>query len=761
MQSRSGRTVRRLALVGAVVAFVSWPHPASAQGELTVGQSAGDGRVQATVTAARAAVEYDGLAGNWFVADVTLTGVAGLKTVAILDWRLVVGSGNELVPFPGVNAKIPDDFLTPGQTSTIELGFQITGESGSARLVYRPFLDPAPLAAWSVTVETPAASVPAAVDPLTSLPLLPLVPSIDVPALDVAGGVEAVRSFHAVYDIQRDGTILVTETIDYNFGISRRHGIFRDLALFQPIDSDRERKYPITEVTVSTDEGTPGRFELLRNGDFQRIKIGDPQLTIDGVHRYVIGYRLGGALNPQEAGPELYFNVTGRWPVGMSDVTVEVHAPAGVVSATCYAGPSGSTALCEQSSVDAGVARYHETGLAANDQLTIVATLPIDSVQSVGLIDGEAPRDLRDAVEPGPVNIAGSAGIGVVGLISVGALVWRKGRDLVADGSPVDAVMDPDSLPARRLPVLRRVETPVEFEPPDGARPGLLGTLYDERADPVDVSATIVDLAVRGYLRIEEIPKSGLFGHTDHHLVRLEGRDDRLLAYERMLLNGLFAGGTDATFLSTLKNTFAPTLEKVNSSMYTETVQRGWFDRRPDATRSRWIQCGSAVTTLGGLAVVGAVITKRWVWPGAALVVVGLIFILASRWMPRRTSKGTSVLRRVEGFRRFIVESEARRAEFAERKNLFTEYLPYAIVFGCVDRWAATFAELSSGELPDTGTWYVGTGAFNSRHFSRSMNGFTSTAGSTMASTPGGSGGSGSSGGSSGGGGGGGGGGSW
>ena len=59
-----------------------------------------------------------------------------------------------------------------------------------------------------------------------------------------------------------------------------------------------------------------------------------------------------------------------------------------------------------------------------------------------------------------------------------------------------------------------------------------------------------------------------------------------------------------------------------------------------------------------------------------------------SRWMPKRTAKGYAVLRRVDGFRRFIDESEKDRAQFAERKNLFSEYLPYAIVFGATKKWA-------------------------------------------------------------------------
>ena len=70
-----------------------------------------------------------------------------------------------------------------------------------------------------------------------------------------------------------------------------------------------------------------------------------------------------------------------------------------------------------------------------------------------------------------------------------------------------------------------------------------------------------------------------------------------------------------------------------------------------------------------------------------------------------RTAKGSAVLRHVDGFRRFIEESEKERARFAEQKNLFSEYLPYTIVFGVTKKWARAFDGLD-GEPPDTSSWY-------------------------------------------------------
>lgn len=755
---RSGAARRLVSIVAALVAVCGFAAPTQAQEPLELGRSAADDRVEVTVVKAQRALEYANLPGSWFVADVRLVGIGGLDTTAILDWRLKLSDGSEVVPFPGEAANVAGGRVEPGVDVTIRLGFMIGEVGGAAQIVFQPFLDQAPLASWAVTIEAVAASDPATPSaPLTTIPPV----SIDIELPQLTSGYEHVRSFDARYEIRSDTSIVVTETVEYDFGPFDRHGIFRDLALFQPIDDDRERTYPISEVTVTADPGTPSQYDIFRTGDLQRIRIGDPDRTINGIHTYTIRYRLDGALNPQSSGPELFFNVTGVWDVGMDVVTIEVVAPGGVDRVACYAGPAGSTQTCTSAAVEDGVARFAENGLLLGEQVTIVAALPSGSVDEPVPILGDAPRDVEDAIEPGLLNIGGAAAVLGLGLVGVGSLVWRKGRDLESTGSHVDARFAPDDDAPRRLPVLRRVETPVEFAPPDHIRPGLLGTLYDERADPVDVSASIVDLAVRGFLRIEEVPKQGWFGKSDHRLVKLRDDDGSLLAYERMLLTGLFSSGDTDVLLSDLKDSFASTLAKIQSSMYAEVVRHKWFDRRPDKTRAKWLALGFVVLLGGVGALVLAFITRYAVWPAAALVVIGLVVLVTSRWMPRRTARGTAALRHVEGFRRFIVDSESRRSEFDERQNLFTEYLPYAIVFGCVDKWARTFADLQTGELPATGAWYVGTHRFDARSFSSSVNGFASTAGSTMSSTPGGSGGSGFSGGSSGGGGGGGGGGSW
>jgi uncharacterized membrane protein len=162
-----------------------------------------------------------------------------------------------------------------------------------------------------------------------------------------------------------------------------------------------------------------------------------------------------------------------------------------------------------------------------------------------------------------------------------------------------------------------------------------------------------------------------------------------------------------------------------------------------------------AIILLGNLGV-GAII-------GVPIVLAGVLLLAFAGAMPRRTGRGREYFRRSLGFRRYMTIAETERQRFNEESNIFEKYLPYAIVFDCVDKWAEAFEGLEGQPATRTNGWYVGSGAFMASSFSRDVNSFSSSISTAIASTPGGSGSSGfsSGGGFSGGGGGGGGGGSW
>ena len=269
---------------------------------------------------------------------------------------------------------------------------------------------------------------------------------------------------------------------------------------------------------------------------------------------------------------------------------------------------------------------------------------------------------------------------------------------------------------------------------PTGSGRARSGTLIDEQANPLDVTATIIDLAVRGYLKITEIPKEGWFGKPDWQLAPAQGRRGahalRGRAAHRHLQRrpGRHAVG--------LKNHFATRLKSVENLALRRPRHEGWYSAAPRPhPRAYWHGVGIGVLVAG----VGrhrrcSPSSRATDWSGVPIVVAGLLFFVGSRWFPRRTAKGYGALRRVLGFKRFIDESEKDRARFAEQQHLFSEYLPYAVVFGATEKWARAFAGLD-GQLPQQ-NWYIGPGPFTFLAFSSAMDSFAVTSTGTISSVP-------------------------
>jgi uncharacterized membrane protein YgcG len=580
---------------------------------------------------------------------------------------------------------------------------------------------------------------------------------------------ESIPSYDVTITINDDGTLTVHEVIAYDFGSQFKHGIFRDIPVRfdYPKKADTDRVYEIDVESVKASEGTPAQYELEEYDQggigYERIKIGDPDETITGERTYDITYTVKGALNGFEDHDELYWNAIGhQWSVTIDSAAIEVRAPTDITQAACFAGPLLSTLPCAQSSTDASAATFAEDDLFPFNGLTVVVGIPKGAVPPPKPILEERWTPGRAfALNPATGGVAGGMLVLLVGGFL--ALYVPRARDRRFKGSAVDQAFTKDSsAPEEKTPLFEHTETPVEFVPPDDLRPGQVGTLADFQANPLDVTATIVDLAVRKYLVIEEVETESRWLGNDWKLTKLKVGGDELKPYERELMDGLFRDGDDVQ-LSDLKYEFASRMGEVRKSLMDDAMEQGWFTKRPDGAALGVGCLGFVVLLLGvGLTIALAAFTHAGLL-GIPVIILGLVMIFSARFAPARTAKGSAAFKRVNGFRRFIEESEKERAQFAEKKNLFSEYLPYAIVFGATEKWARAFEGL--GAEPEDLYWYRSSTPFHYMVFSDSITGFSTTSAGTLTSTPpstsGSSGFSGGGGGFSGGGGGGGGGGSW
>ncbi len=573
---------------------------------------------------------------------------------------------------------------------------------------------------------------------------------------DAVAASERITAYDIVATIEADGGVLFQETITYDFGDNQRHGIDRNVITRQRFDNRYDRTYPLEVISVtSPTPNTPVQRTLSNFDPVTRIRIGDENETISGVHTYVITYRLRGTLNAFEDHDELYWNIIGdQWAVPIERTTILVRAPQAPTRVACFAGPTGSNQPCATGTIEGGAARF--TGsLRANQAFTVVVALPKGAVTPSPTPVLHERWAFSRAFTADMPRVATMVLVLLIVFLGLSRLVAR-GRDLQARGQVVAAIPAPEGAVEEPVPLFNGTVITVEYTPPENMRPGLIGTLEDEVAHPLDVSATIVDLAVRGFLKIEEIEATGWFGSTDWKLTRLKPSDG-LQEYEQLLLDGLFEDGDEVQF-SDLKTKFSTRMANVQSALYRQLVERGWYGRSPKDTRALWLGIGIAMLVASiALVVVTAAFTTLGVIP-LPLVLGALIFLLLHNRMPARTGKGTAAYRRVLGFRRFIVEAETRRAQFAEQAGLFYEYLPYAIVFGATKQWARAFEGLA---LP-TPDWYTSSQPFTAFYLASAMGDFSDRSVGALTSTPGGSGSSGFGGGGfSDGGGGGGGGGSW
>jgi len=571
-----------------------------------------------------------------------------------------------------------------------------------------------------------------------------------------------ITDFHADYVVHADGSLGVIERIAVDFEDLQRHGIYRTIPVVYkrlvsedvPVSAGRVR-FSLRVRGVADGEGNPIPYEVSGSQE-KEIKIGDPDRTVTGRQVYVIDYELSGGLGFFDEFDELYWQVTGtRWPVPIAHASAAVLLPPETVQAFadsmpwqahCYAGgpESTSAAGCTAEVVSPGTYRFETvTPLAPGEGLTLAAGWPKGIIPPPSIIE----RTREDLLRWGPMGIP-------FAVLAALAFWWRRhGKD-----PPIGSVIP-------------------QWRPSEELRPGTAGALADQRADMDDVIATILDLAVRGYVRIIEVPPDvplGLDPDTlagkilgsvagrdkDWELVRLKQADEAgLLGFERRTLDGFF-DGTASRRLSALKNEFYKELPKIKDALYAELVERRLFPRSPKSTRTLWTVWGAIVLVVGGGLGIVALGLGYWaVLP--AMLASGALVMVFGRHMPAMTAAGARVRREVEGLEEYIRRAEKAEIEFRDAPErtpeLFSQLLPYAVALDVSDIWVRQF----DGLLTEPPQWYAGSMAgFSSGGFHQSLSSFQSSAASTLQSSPGGSSGSGG-GGSVGGGGGGGGGGSW
>ncbi len=282
----------------------------------------------------------------------------------------------------------------------------------------------------------------------------------------------------------------------------------------------------------------------------------------------------------------------------------------------------------------------------------------------------------------------------------------------------------------------------VRYNPPDELLPAEAGSLWDETVDMRDITSTIIDLAVRGYIRIEELETDYLLflKKSDYRIVQIAPFDN-LCNFEISIMLDMMKWGTvydnennyKQVLISELKERFYTSIKGIKTSIMNSLVDKKCFDEPPSSVSSRYFILGGGIM---GLGIAGGILMASGHLMLSAFI-SGIITMAFAKAMPRKTKKGANLARQILGFKEFVERVEKDRLEQMAKEDptIFDRLLPYAMALGVEDHWASAFKDIYR-EPPD---WYTGRGygsAFRTAVFVDSLGNAMNTMGRTMSSVP-------------------------
>lgn len=545
---------------------------------------------------------------------------------------------------------------------------------------------------------------------------------------------EEINRYDVLIQVERDGDIIVSETIDVRAeGAQIQRGVFRDLPRYYE-SGGVNLAYGYRVLAVERD-GAREPYETGTEGNAFRIRIGDPNVYLTpGDHTYLIRYEVKNQVRYFHRYDEIYWNVTGNYwafPIRSARATIELPPGAQVTAAHGYTGAlgqSGSAYAYTQS----GDRHVFETTRPLQPQEGLTVAIGFEK----GLIDppSAADRGAQWWQRYGALAI-------LVG--SLGGLFWFLYRSFDKVGR------DPT-----KGPVFAR------YEPPAGYSPAAVHQIYHRAiAGHRALIATLMNLAVKGRISIDASDKKNTV------LTRnMAAPDPAGLAAEDLALErGIFAGAHSKTLGAKYDAGFTAAYNAFNRSV----------GNKYGAAYFRW----NIGYTLAAIAfsllvfVIAIAQVATWtLWHTLAVVALAAMNVAFLYFMPAPTPKGQAIRTEIEGFKLYMEKAEKLQLNAVQpgggqpppmTVERYERFLPYAVALGVEKPWTEHFERL----IPEEAARYHPS--WTTMSSSRSIGALTGALVSNMSSgvssaLPQSSGSSGSGGGgSSGGGGGGGGGGGW
>lgn len=586
-----------------------------------------------------------------------------------------------------------------------------------------------------------------------------------------------IKDFQAEFILNNDSTMLVTEKITADVNMAGKHGIFRALPLKRQTPSGKVDA-PIKLISITDFSGKSLKYSTTYSNNTVTWKIGDANKEVIGDNYYKITYLVKNVItfnNPNF--DEFYWNLLGDfWNLDIEKFSAKIVFPE-VISINNtniwhydgYLNEKGAN-LADYQWINKNILFFESTNVLNKGQgITASITLPknIFKPYKVTFFDKCDHYWSWWFLLPFVVFV-------------ICFFLWKKyGKD----------------------PKINKTIIP-EFEIPDNLSPLEMGVLMKNGKMKSDfVTATIINLAVRGLISIEEIKGNwSTLMSKDYKFKKLFKVEDRqkMTEAEILLIDGLFADDSsiglwdrmnikkslkessfsfdnfnskDEILISSLKKNklvVLPVIEAVENKVRDILDEKGYLEKKSLNIR-RYLYLIAFLVFLTPIVFFNDFLElvkyldmndTTFILLVLCIIISFFVCIFFTYLMPRRTQKGAELMWRIKGFKLYMQTAEKYRQQFNEKENIFEKLLPYAMVFGMTKLWIKKMEQIYGSDYFTAyhPIWYVGMdgGGFDFDSFSSGLNGITAGITSSIGGSGTGAGGGGSSGGGGGGGGGGG-----
>lgn len=517
-------------------------------------------------------------------------------------------------------------------------------------------------------------------------------------------------TFIAEGNLSKDGMLRVKQTITFTGAapaeVSQKFETREDLV------GDRQYVQQLSDITATADNA-PVQAAVNADDRFTTVTV-----PTNGSNQVVMSYTVTGAVVTIDGGTALRWRMLQGLSASVAEFSATVQIPTQFSYIKCTAGSPNSTVPCSFAAAGTEgtqIPTFRDGPRGEGEVVAIDIGFPPGNVASNEVIDYRWTIGRAFSAKPLPLALA--LGLLVLGGIALYGLHRRAGVDINPEGQ-ISKVGEFVPTGAGQS----------AFRVVDDIRPGHVGTVADERVDPIDVTATLVDLAVRGHLVITELPRETEFARTDWEIKRVEGISDGLRPFEQQLLDGV-APPAGSVRVSELASRVQESIGGVQNALYDEMVSNGWYERRPDDTRDRWTQLSLAALIISVVltGVLAAFTTFGLV--GLALILVSLGMVFVAQEMPSRTAKGAALLGGLGALRSDLLSHPTDQMPPGDELKEISEVLPYTIVLGGVDRWLDAVAASDVDQHPDSYdlSWYHGPENWHLSDLPHSMRNFVTT----------------------------------